>query len=496
MTLLCLAAMWLAGFGLVRWLFPRPIGWSLHNVFLFSLAVGTGAGVFSSIYFVALLHAGQSFVVLAAAAAAVLVIALALGFLTRRQGTQFEMAAGAPVPRYLTVLLLAAAALALVTLVSAVLYNPHGDEAAWSIWNLRARFLFRSGADWRLAFSHDLAWSQLDYPLLLPGLIVLCWDLVRQESTAAPVAIAFLFALATPGVLMCTLAVLRGRMQAVLGGVVLLGTASFIALSASLYGDVPLSFYILATLALISLQDRFPHDLRFSALAGLMAGFAAWTRNEGLVFVGAMLLARVFALAWTRNRSARDLPAVVPQLLRFVAGLAAPLAVVIVFKLRVAPPPAAFSVPASTILAHLADIGRWITMLEGLVLALFQLGRYLIPIVLLLGLYWYLVRSRPARPTQSGSDRAGLLTAVVALLLTLAFQLVFDVLYDSNLAFEIGTSGERILLQLWPAALLAFFLAAESPQLVALAPGRKAKTTAKTSRTKAARPGRSVAETR
>ena len=66
------------------------------------------------------------------------------------------------------------------------------------------------------------------------------------------------------GVLVSTLGVLRGKAQALLAGTLLLGTASFVALSAALYGDVPLSFYILATLALLCLQDRYPDDLRFS----------------------------------------------------------------------------------------------------------------------------------------------------------------------------------------------------------------------------------------
>ncbi len=57
------------------------------------------------------------------------------------------------------------------------------------------------------------------------------------------------------------LGVLRGKTQAAVGGILLLGTAAFIALSAAEYGDVPLSFYILATLALLCLQDRFPDDL-------------------------------------------------------------------------------------------------------------------------------------------------------------------------------------------------------------------------------------------
>jgi hypothetical protein len=493
MTLLCLAAIWLAGFGLVRWLFPRPRGWSLHNIWLFSLAVGTGAGVASCVYFLALLLAGPSVAILAPALVVVVAIALGLGFLTKRTGTQLDWAASPPVPRYLRILFLAAAALALVMFLSAVLYNSHGEEGAWSIWNLRARFLVRAGTFWRLAFSSDLNWSRLDYPLLLPSLVALCWKLSREESTAAPVAIAFLYGIGTLGVLISTLAALRGKTMAMVAGMLLLGTASFVALTAALYGDVPLSFYILSAIALLCLQDRHPEDLRFSALAGLMAGFAAWTRNEGLVFAIALLLARTFALFLVRQRLA-----IVPQFLRLLAGMAAPLAVLITFKLRVAPPSEYLSVPRAVILKNLTDVGRWITMIQGLMLVLLNFGRFLIPIVLLLGLYLYLLRSRPSEnvaSSESVSYRAALTTAWIALPVTLVVQMVLDVLYEPNLALEIGTSGERSLIQLWPAALLAFFLASRPLQLVAPEQDRKSKPAGKSTRPKSAKSRHSVAET-
>jgi hypothetical protein len=481
MMLLCLAAIWLAGFGLLRWMFPQPLRWSMHNVWLFSLAIGTGAGVASCLYFLTLVLAGPGFTVLASVEGAALVICLALGLLAKSKSPRLDWAEGPAVPWYLTALFALAIALAVTMFLGAVLYNPHGEEAAWSIWNLRARFLFLAGAFWRDAFSNDLSWSHLDYPLLLPGLVALCWKLAGQESSDAPIAIAFLFALGTTGVLAGALGVLRGKTHALLAGILLTGTASFVALSAALYGDVPLSFYILATLALLCLQDRYPEDLRFSAVAGLMAGFAAWTRNEGMIFVVALLVARGFALARFRGRSE-----VVPQLLRLLAGLAAPLAVVVFFKLRVGGPGDAFSVPASSILKHLADVGRWVLTAEGLVIVLFNFGRFLIPIALALALYWYLVRFQVDR-----RDRAALATAGIALGLTLAAQLLGDLLLVDNLAIEISTSFERILLQLWPAALLMFFLASGPLQLVAPKPQGKLN-----KEKKANKPARRVAETR
>jgi len=484
MTLLCLAAIWLAGFGLVRWLFPQPLGWSLHNLWLFSLAIGAGAGIASSVYFLVLILAGPSLAVLAAAMGAFVAIALALGWLGRRNSARLDWAEGPAVPGYLKYLFFAAAILAVVMFLSAVLYNPHGEEGAWSIWNLRARFLFRAGPLWRLAFSSDLNWSHLDYPLLLPGLVALCWKFSGGDSTAAPVAIALLFALGVVGVLICTVAALRGRILALLAGMLLLGTASFAPLAASLYGDVPLSFYIVSTIALLCLQERYPEDPRFAALAGLMAGFGAWTRNEGVAFVAAILVARIFVLLRSRERAARF-----RQLLWMLAGMAAPLAILVTFKLRLAPPSQLLSLPAATVLKNASDFGRWVTLIEGLLLALFNFGRFLIPIVVLLGLYWYLVRFRP-----DPRDRPALATAWIALAITLAAQLIFDVLYEPDLPLEIGTSFERILLQLWPAALLAFFLA--SGPLQSAAPERKTKAVGKAAKPKPTKSGRGVAEAR
>ncbi|HTB18060.1 MAG TPA: hypothetical protein VK708_08075 [Bryobacteraceae bacterium] len=474
-TLLCLAFIWLAGFGLLRWMLPQPLRWSLHNVVLFSLGIGLGAGLASCLFFLSLMLTRPSLTVLASSTSTTAAIALALGFFAiaifalgflRRKRTALAWADGPPVPWYLTALFVLSIALAVAMFLGAIVYNPHGEEGAWSIWNLRARFLFRAGPFWRDAFVSDLNWSHPDYPLLLPGLVALCWKLAGHDSPDAPIAIAFLFILGATGLLVGTLGTLRGKTPALLAGTVLLGTASFVALSAALYGDVPLSFYILAAVALLYLQDRHPENLRFSALAGLMAGFAAWTRNEGIVFLIALVVARAIALFRFRQEK---FPAA--QLLRLALGAAAPLAIVVFFKLRVGGPSDYFSLPASAILKNLAQPARWIVTLEGLVVVLLNFGRFLIPIALVLALYWYLVRFRV-----DPADRPALATAAIALPLTLLVQLLVDILYVGNLPLEIGSSFERILLQLWPAALLLFFQASGPLQLSAPAPQAKSRT--------------------
>jgi hypothetical protein len=222
------------------------------------------------------------------------------------------------------------------------------------------------------------------------------------------------------------------------------------------YADGPLSFYMLATLALLCLQDRFPSDLRFSIAAGLAAGFAPWTKNEGWLFLGAVLLARPIALLRSRDRSALG-----PQFVRFAGAALPSTALVAFFKLRFAPANDLVAQKSADLIAHITTFGRWVITAEGFVKLLFLVGGFLLPIALVLGLYWFLVRFRVAE-----HDRPSLATLLLTLGLLLAGEFAAYVAFPPDIITQLNVSLERLFVQLWPAALLAFFLAANPPQLV------------------------------
>src|SRR5271170_3763649 len=190
MILLCLAAVWLIGTLLLRFLFPAPLRWSLESLLVVSLGAGLGIGIVSSLYFLCLVAVGPNLAILASLEAAALVAAAALAVTARARSLEFGWAPGPVVPVYFTLLLMAAAALAAIIFVVHSIFKPHGEWDAWSIWNLRARFLFRSGSSWTHAFSNRIAWSHPDYPLLIPGAVALLWTLARADSTLAPIGIA------------------------------------------------------------------------------------------------------------------------------------------------------------------------------------------------------------------------------------------------------------------------------------------------------------------
>ena len=326
------------------------------------------------------------------------------------------------------------------------LKEPHGAWDAWSIWNLHARFIERGGAQWTALFSKQLDWSHPGYPLLLPAFIAQIWTLLRTETTVVPFAVAFLFTFGTAALLIGAVRQFRGWDQALIAGAFLLATSDYLVQGAAQYADIPLAFYILAALALLCVED-----VKCTILAGAMAGFAAWTKNEGLLFIVVLVAAR--AIAWWRvAHAARPVLREIGQL---AIGAAPVLAVLALFKFRYAPSDELLFAHKSTeILSRAFDFGRYVTVIEGYVKCIFQFGDFVVPAVLLLAAYAWLVRFKVAP-----EHRMGVTTVVTTVVLMLAADFMVYVLLPNDVVGQINTSIARIFMQVWPAGLLAFFWA-------------------------------------
>jgi hypothetical protein len=136
------------------------------------------------------------------------------------------------------------AIVALTSVIASSRAAPHGDWDAWAIWNQHARFLFRGGdGSWRDFFS--IAWSQPDYPLLLPASIARVWAYAGHESTLGPALIAIVFGIASVTLVVTTL---EGRLRWI-AGMLMLGASTFLTQVPSQCADVPLACFIVATLA-------------------------------------------------------------------------------------------------------------------------------------------------------------------------------------------------------------------------------------------------------
>lgn len=300
--------------------------------------------------------------------------------------------------------------------------QPHGYREAYSIWNLHARFLERdSGAHWTALFSKTLNWSHPDYPLLIPALAAQFWALLHTETVIVPISVAFFFTFGTVAILIGAIRQFRGWNQALIAGTFLLGSAELIEQGVVQYADLPLAFYMVATLALVCVGDT-----KSTTFAGAMAGFAAWTKNEGLVFV--VVLAAALLIVKRR----------IP--LQLAIGLAPVLAVVAFFKLRYAP---------LLLKPEPIDFGRVVTVLQGFVVSAFELGAFLVPAILLLAAYGWLVGFK-IQPDQ----RPSVATIATTLALMLLGDIVIYVLFAADPAHP-----EAPYIQLFPSALLGFFMA-------------------------------------
>ena len=435
-----------------------------------SLAVGYGLGIFSVVFFLSRAFAVTNLI---AVDVATLSLLLVVYFLLRNHATPGafrEPAEALDLPGWLQRILSFAFAVslcaALYAAVMRMIAHPHGDGwDAFSIWNLHARFLYSGGAHWRDGFSTLIPWSHPDYPLLLPGAVAHFWSYLGSDEPTVPAVIGLLFTFSTVGVLCSALWILRGRTSAMLGGLALLTTPFFIELGTSQYADVPLSFFFLVTVALLCLHDHSgdvtaPDQPGLLVLAGLGAGFAAWTKNEGLLFLCAIVAARFLVFVRPERRGAPDPQTPVQRLTDraiavaiLLAAVAPAFLLIAWFKHSIAPPGDLFSDPA-TAFHKLIDPNRFLAILKWYGKGFLRFGHWiLLPgTVLLPGLYF---------ATGGGFTRnsePGFRTSRLALVLTLCGYFVIYLITPYDIYWHLRFSLTRLLLHLWPSTIFLFFL--------------------------------------
>ncbi len=456
--ILSLAA-WLAVTGLIGWaavvsIWPGPARWkSGEAVFRASLAVGLGFGVSSSALFAAMLLFGPIRIV-AIGSDLVTLLALVLAARARvrslpadRSGLPVAPPPG-PLDRKIGWGALGLAGIAVLATLAIALRMPHGDWDAWGIYNLTARFIFLGGPSWHRAFTPGLG-IHPDYPLLLSDSVVRGWLYAGGASTVVPAIVGILFAYALVGVVAGGIWILRGRRHAALAAVTLLGTQIFLTTSARQYADLPLAFFFVATIVLYALAKRLHDDETWLLVgAGVCAGLAAWTKNEGLLFVlvvsvGLLLLHHRFR----RHRTDRHVIAA------YLWGLLPVLAMIAVFKLALAPPNDLVSGQGSGTLPRLLDVSRYWLIVKSTLLTLLRFP--VVPVAVFLALV--------GRDRDAADRRATRLTMFAVLALAAGYFVVY-LTTPLDLGLQMHRSLDRLLMQLWPLILLAVFMVARVPE--------------------------------
>ena len=321
--------------------------------------------------------------------------------------------------------------------------NPRGGWDAWAIWNLRAHFLYRNGgAAWRDAFTELLDWSHPDYPLLLPAFVARGWRLLGRESSAVPIVLAGFFTFGCTGLMAASLAILRGARQGLLAGLALAATPWLYAQGAMQCADIPVAFYRLATLAAMAMADRF-NSRGLAVLAGVSAALGGWAKNEGLLWLGAFLLARMIVARL------RLVPA-------FLTGALPVLAPILFFKARIATSSDIFGVAArSGMMTRVLEPARYGLIAREAFVHAWNFGPLPVSAFAILIVYAAVTGLR----RRENRDRAILHTGVLALSFTTVGYFTIYLLRPLDLAWLLDTSADRLLLQLWPGIVFVIFLA-------------------------------------
>jgi hypothetical protein len=429
---------------------PAPVALALSVVF--------GAGVSAVLLYAWMLAAGptRSFVW----AETGLLAACLFGLLALRGRTP----AGPPapptrrpppwdVPGWLAPAALVVVAAAGAAFASGLAQHPHGEWDAWMDWNLKSRMFFRGGTAWRSAFSGDIPWSHPDYPLVVPSLVARAWLFAGRETQLGAALVAGIFTFGTLLLLGTALAALRGTGAALLGVIVLASTPFFVVHGTSLYADVPLGMFFLTVVVCLAFDARNPSTSRFAVLAGIAAGLAMWTKNEGLLFTlatGAVLLLDALREGGNARR----------RVVAFSAGLLPLFLLTVGHKIVFAPPNDLLStLGVSHTVGNLTSVHRYYVTLREYALHIAGWGSNGIG-----SATWLLVAFLLGMGvTGSRIDRRWGATVALALALVLLGHFGVFVSMAHELERLLASSLDRLLLQLWPSTLFLFFLLVRTP---------------------------------
>ena len=337
-------------------------------------------------------------------------------------------------------------------LLKTFLQDPHGKWDAVDTWNFRARWLFRGGADWAYAFSLR-AKDGLDYPLLLTVSIFRNWQIIGRDLILVPILMAGIFTFGSILILFSSLALLRGQNQGYLAAIFLLLSTQFLNIGTYQYADVPLAFFMLSTVFLFCLKDRYPEiSTPIVFLAGLTVSCAAWTKNEGQLFLALVIL--IYFIARLRKN---QWSGTLKEFIVFVSGLAPVLGALIYFKLNFALENTHIRVnPLNQLETYLFDIDRYVIVGSK------WMNKFLTfndGIIWLMAGYLLL----------SGFDRSDLLknrflSPALLLLLMMGGYFFIYIIYPGNLIDLLSASLRRIIIQLWLPWVFLFFYCVKGPE--------------------------------
>lgn len=324
--------------------------------------------------------------------------------------------------------------------------QPHGAWDAWAVWNFKARWLALAGVDWQgLLTEPAFLSSHPDYPLFVPLSIARLWAVTGGVSTAVPQVFGTLSAACILLVMCAGTWQLRGPLAATVATSAILALRPLLVTASSQYADVPLACAYLVTFVSLAHAVERERSARWFAIAGLAAGTAMWTKNEGGVFVACVLVS-VAMLAVLRHR---ELGTALRRVALIAAGVAPFMAAALFIKASTPVNLIVSTQSSALVFERLLDLNRH---REILLYAVRVTATLVDPAVVVLALI-ALVRFGRAASLDAAA------VAGVALTLTVLGYYTVFLLTPYPLDWHLRTAADRLLVQVWPSVVFAAVLA-------------------------------------
>ncbi len=331
---------------------------------------------------------------------------------------------------------------------SVSLSNIFGGWDALYFWNVKAKFFFRSPAEWQNMFAPDLDWAHPDYPLLIPGSVAWGWFWTGKELQIWPALVAFSFYISFALWIAWFLSVSTRLINGLLGGAFFMtvGTLSFWSISQ--YADVPLAYFITASASLLIMTHR-TKQIPLLLLAGWFAGCAAWSKNEGMLF----FIWFGIAFAALHFRALFNFVETKKYIIPLTLGACLPLICVLILKAVLAPHGDYLGSGRSAgdyISSIFGDFEKTKTILKGFAIYLTSYSSwnglwFLFSAALIVGL-----TARHALPEKTAY------LAGMTLLILFGYLIVLHT-SPHNIVFQIQTAMERLLIHASGLAILFIF---------------------------------------
>lgn len=294
---------------------------------------------------------------------------------------------------------------------------------AWAIWSLHAKFLFYPDS-WKNLFDPALAWNHTDYPLFLPSIIGLLWNITGKVSSLIPFLIGLIPYLL---IIIFFYKAFENKIFGLICIFLILIDNSFITRAASQYADTYLALFIVLSYYGI-LQTKANKNIKvLPILTGIIASGAMWVKNEGLLFF--IIFSILWFFSFFNSRK---------QIIFYVLGSLPILILLLLFKFIIAPQNDLISSTTNNYFEKLGDFNRYVFIYRYFR----DYFLYTVPSLFLLII------------AAIFSKRKEYFFPILSLLVVFLGYFFIYVISPYDLQWHLETSADRLIHQLTPALLL------------------------------------------